>query len=497
MIKTLTRAQGISLRHLLPEARIAGADDIRAKSCCDDSRQTKPGDLFVALEGAEHDGHDFAREAVSRGATAILAERHLPVDGLPTCIVHDARDAYGRLCQALAGNPAASLKVIGVTGTNGKTATASLVAHMLMEAGHRPGILGSLGYCDGFDIAPATDTTPSPPVLAHWLARMAAGGCSHAVLEMTSRALVQSRAAGIEFDAAIVTDVGRDHLDYHGTLANYRNAKSRLLSQLSTEGVAVLNLDDPTCVEMLTHLHNPVLTVGLNSPAELTATVVERHLGEQTFLLTAGTETVPLRSKMIGDHHVVNCLSAAALGLVYGIDLPTVVRGIESAGQVPGHMESICCGQSFGVVVDHAQTNEGLAAALRALREVTEGRLICVFGAGGDRDRGKRPLMGRCAERMADQTIVTSDNPRSEDPESIAKQILAGFDSPARAQVVLDRAEAIQRALTMAAEGDCVLIAGRGHENYQAVGREHYFFDDRQLTRQLLYQMGEQQRTAA
>ena len=497
MIKTLTRAQGISLRQLLPEARIAGADDIRAKSCCEDSRQIEPGDLFVALEGGEHDGHDFAREAVARGATAILAERHLPVDGLPTCIVHDARDAYGRVCQALAGNPAASLKVIGVTGTNGKTTTASLVAHMLMEAGHRPGILGSLGYCDGFDLAPATGTTPSPPVLAHWLARMAAGGCSHAVLEMSSRALVQSRTAGIEFDAAIITDVGRDHLDFHGSLANYRNAKSRLLSQLSTEGVAVLNLDDPTCAEMLSQLHNPVLTVGIKSEAELTATVVERQLGEQTFLLTAGSETVPVRTKMIGDHHVINCLSAAALGLVYGIDLPTVVRGLESTGQVPGRMESICCGQSFGVVVDDAHTNEGLASALSALREVTKGRLICVFGAGGDRDRGKRPLMGRCVEKMADVAIVTTDNPRTEYPEAITKQICAGFDHPARAQVVLDRGEAIQRALGMATRGDCVLIAGRGAENHQTIGHERYFFDDRQLARQLLRQMAEQDRAAA
>ena len=494
MVKIRTRERGISLRQILPEARFAGTSDIRTESCCHDSRQVKPGDLFVALEGVEHDGHDFAREAVSRGATAILAERYLPVDGLPICQVPDARDAYGRLCQALVGNPAASLKVIGVTGTHGKATTASLIGHILMEAGFRTGILSTLGYFDGFDIAPATHTTPPPPVLAHWLARMAAGGCSHAVLEVSSLALVQSRIAGIELDGAVVTNVGRDHLDYHGSLVNYRHAKSRLFSHLSPDGVAVLNLDDPTCVEMLCQIHNPVLTVGLNSQAELTATVVERHLGEQTFLLTAGSETVPVRTRMIGDHHVANCLAAAAMGLAYGIDLPTVVRGIESAGQVPGRMESIGCGQPFSVVVDDAHSPDALATCLKTLREVTEGRVICVFGAEGESDRSKRPLMARCAERLADLAVVTSDNPRTEDPESIVHEICAGFDCPAEAQIILDRAEAIRWALGTARPGDCVLIAGKGHENHQIIGHEHYYFDDRRLARELLHQMFQPER---
>ena len=380
---------GVSLRGLFPQAQFLGSGDIRAGACTADSRQCRPGDLFVALRGAKSDGHLFARDAVNRGAIGVLAEQPLELDTIPQCIVPDSHAALGRLCQALAGDPSRRLRVIGVTGTNGKTTTSSLIAGVLSAAGCRVGTLGTLGYCDSVEMAPSVLTTPSAPELASWLARMDANGCSHAVMEVSSHALAQSRMAGVEFDVACVSNVRLDHLDYHHTLAEYRRAKQRLFEHLSADGLVVLNVDDPVAASFVNALHGPVLTVGQAQPAELTATVIERFTSEQTFLLTAGERSVPVRTQMIGDHHVSNCLVAAAVGLAYGIDLATVVRGLESVTAVSGRLERIECGQPFGVFVDYAHTPDALATVLDALRDVTPGRLTCVFGAGGDRDRQK------------------------------------------------------------------------------------------------------------
>jgi UDP-N-acetylmuramoyl-L-alanyl-D-glutamate--2,6-diaminopimelate ligase len=447
------------------------------------SHHVRPGDVFVAVTGATCDGHDFASEAIRRGAKALLVERLLPCGDVPTCVVPDTRNAFGRLCQALAGDPSRQMKVIGVTGTNGKSTTVSLIASVLRHAGARPGVLGSLGYFDGVSVAAGSHTTPPAPVLADWLARMAANGCSHAVVEVSSHALSQSRLSGIEFDAVCVTNVRRDHLDYHGSVQNYRRTKARLLDLLSPSGAVVLNADDPVCAHWLSKICGPVLTVGIESEAELTATVVEREASEQTFLITAGCDTIPVRTRMIGDHHIANCLTAAALGLIYGIELTTAVRGLEAVRNLPGRMERIDCGQPYLVVVDYAHTPDALAAVLGTLRYATAGRLICVFGAGGDRDRQKRAAMGSAVESLADVAIITSDNPRGEDPWRIAQAIRRGFELPERAQVILDREKAIYAALRAAGSGDCVLIAGKGHETHQVIGRHHYPFDDREVAR--------------
>ena len=479
----------ISLRRLLPAARFVAAADIEVISCSRDSRRVRPGDLFVALPGNVHDGHDFAPEAARRGAAALLAQRPLPGIGLPTCCVPDTREAYARLCQALAGSPGERLRVIGITGTNGKTTTSCLVASVLSTAGYPVGLLGTLGGFDGLDFEDSTLTTPPPEELARWLARMVANGCSHAVLEVSSHALDQSRIAGITLDAACVTNVRRDHLDYHRSILDYRMTKSRLLGYLSGEGFAVVNADDPTSASYLAEIHGPVLTVGIRSAAEISATVIERFLSEQTFLLTAGSETLPVRTRMIGTHHVYNCLVAAAVGLAYGVDLVTVARGLEAVEHVSGRLQRLECGQPFGVFVDYAHTPDALSGSLGTLREVTGGRLICVFGAGGDRDQGKRPLMGRAVERGADLAVVTTDNPRTEDPMAIQDDILRGFQRPERTEVIPDRAEAISWALAQAQPGDCVLIAGKGHEKRQIIGTKRIPFDDREVARQWLYQM--------
>ena len=477
----------LSLRALLPEAEFLGADDIHPLRCTSDSRRVRPGDLFAALPGQRYDGHQFISEAVRRGAASVLCERPPEGFGVPCGVVPHVCHAYGRVCQALAGNPSRQLKLIGVTGTNGKTTTSCLIASVLLKGGHRVGISGTLGYFDGLEVEPAAHTTPPADVLAPLLARMLANECTHATMEISSHALAQNRIAGVRLDVACVTNVSRDHLDYHGTLNDYRLAKSKVFDYLAPEGFAVVNADDAIAAGFLRHFAGPALTVGIHKPAEITATPVEQFPSEQTFLLTAGSETVPVRTRMIGTHHIYNCLTAAAVGLTYGLDLMTVVSGLEAVDYVPGRLQRIECGQPFSLFIDFAHTPDALAASLRALRQVISGRLICVFGAGGDRDRRKRPLMGQEAEKLADCVVLTSDNPRSEDPLEIVDEILEGFRQPPAAHVILDRIEAVHWALAHAQPGDCVLIAGKGHEDYQIVGEERIAMDDRQIAEEWLY----------
>jgi UDP-N-acetylmuramoyl-L-alanyl-D-glutamate--2,6-diaminopimelate ligase len=340
---------------------------------------------------------------------------------------------------------------------------------------------------DGRKVDEAALTTPPADQLASCFARMLRNGCSHAVMEVSSHALAQSRVAGVRFDVACLTNITRDHLDYHGSIQDYRLTKSRLFDHLAGEGFAVVNADDPAAAALLRRLEGPTLTVAIRSAAEITATPFEQLLSEQTFLLTAGSETVPVRTRMIGTHHIYNCLVAAAVGLAYGIDLPTVVRGLESVDYVPGRLERLECGQPFGVFVDFAHTPDALTGALTTLRQAISGRLICVFGAGGNRDQQKRPLMGRAVEAAADLAVVTSDNPRTEDPQAIICDVLSGFQDASAVRVLPDRAEAIQWALGQARPGDCVLIAGKGHEKYQIVGHERIPLDDCEIARQWLY----------
>ncbi len=479
--------QVVSLRRLLPEAEIIGADDVHISGCTSDSRQLREGELFAALPGSRCDGRDFAADAVARGCAAVLAERPIAELPVPSCVVPNPHESFARLCQLLAGSPSRHLKLIGVTGTNGKTTTSCLIAGVLSAADHRVGVLGTLGYLDGRIVEESTHTTPPPERLASLLSRMVRNGCTHAVMEVSSHALDQSRVAGLEFDAACVTNVTRDHLDYHATLSDYRQAKAKIFDHLNIEGFAVLNADDPGSAEFLRRHAGPALTIGIDSPAEITAVPVEQFASEQTFLLTAGSETVPVRTQMIGRHHIYNCMAAAAVGLAYGIELTTVARGLESIGHVPGRLERIECGQPFSVFVDFAHTPDALSGVLKTVRQVTTGRLICVFGAGGQRDSQKRPLMGRAVEKAADVAILTNDNPRHEDPLAIFRDVLAGLVNRDTVQVIPDRTAAIHRALGMAEPGDCVLIAGKGHETCQIVGDERLPHDDREVARQWLY----------
>jgi UDP-N-acetylmuramoyl-L-alanyl-D-glutamate--2,6-diaminopimelate ligase len=476
---------GVSLRELLSDVAVgAPAPDVRAASCTSDWRQVRPGDVFIAVADAEEDGHDRAVAAADRGAAAVVCERQLPVFKIPQFVVADSRAAYGRLCQALVGHPTQQLKVIGVTGTSGKTTVARLLTSIFREARITSGTLDSFGFWDGWEDRPACDGPLSPPLLARSLAEMAASGATHAVAEVSSRELSHGVLAGATLDAVCFTHVGRDHLDWHGSLQNYRQAKRRIFDHLHDDGVAVLNADDPVCAEMLCDLNRPALTFGMKKPAEISAQIIEQHVNEQTFVLTAGDESVGVRTKIIGDHHVYNCLAAAAMALTYGVELTTVARGLEAVDRLPGRMERIVCGQEFAVFVDAAGSPDTLRACLRAARQAASGRVICVFGADGEREIEQRPTMGRVVGAMTDVAVITGNHSRGEDPRMICLQVRGGFADVARPQIVVDRATAIARAMELARAGDAVVIAGMGERGHRL--SEDGLLNDAEIVRQIL-----------
>jgi UDP-N-acetylmuramoyl-L-alanyl-D-glutamate--2,6-diaminopimelate ligase len=486
MQQLLDRADGLRLREILPHGRFIGAGDIRVQSCCSDPRACRPGDVYVAIVDAVGDGHDAVDKALERGAVAVVAERLLPIR-VPCCVVPDTREAYGQICQRLAGQPDQRLRLVGVTGTHGKTTTAMLVAAVLQAAEQPVGITCSLGYSDGQVTAAAAAATPPSHELARWLSQMVANGCSHGVVEASSDALATRQLSGVSFDAAVLTNLRRDHLDLHGNLANYRRAKQRLFEHLKPGGFAVINSDDPASQELLASVQSPHITIGMHAAAQLQAQVLERCPSEQTFLLTAGHECIPVRTRTISDQFVYCCLSAAAVGLVMGLDLTTIVHGLESLTHVPGRLERLECGQEFSVFVDHAQTPSALTLALHAVRQITTGRVICVYGAAHWQDLEQRAAMGRVAERGADLGIITSNNPGHESPLQIAHDILDGFKHPEKAHIIPDRKKAIHWALGEARPGDTLIITGKGDELFQTIGQRQVAFDDRDVATRWLY----------
>jgi UDP-N-acetylmuramoyl-L-alanyl-D-glutamate--2,6-diaminopimelate ligase len=393
-----------------------------------------------------------------------------------------------QVCPGL-GHPSDKLKVIGVTGANGKTTTSCLIAGVLTHAGHKVGLLNTLGYFDGEDVEDAIYPMPPPDRLAALFERMALNGCSHAVMEVPQNALNKPHLAGISFDALCVTNVTRRHLDTQLKLDDYRPARSRLFERMRGEAFAVLNADDPVTEGYLRQVDGPALTVGIHSPAEITGLPIEQIPSEQTFLITAGSDTIPVRTQMIGKHHIYNCLAATAVGLAYGVELPRIVRTLEAAKHVPGRLERVECGQPFSVFVDFAQTPDALAGCLQTLRTVTKGRLICVFGADGMVDKKDRPLIGRVMERSADAAIITSADSQEKNSAAAMEDLLDGFQRPGSAEVVPDRRAAIYRALSLAEKGDCVLLAGKGYKTSQIDEETDIALNDRQITCDWLYEV--------
>jgi UDP-N-acetylmuramoyl-L-alanyl-D-glutamate--2,6-diaminopimelate ligase len=478
----------------LPAAQQVGGD-ARVTGIAYDSRRVRPGDLFCAVRGARHDGHAFCVEACERGAVALLVERavELPV---PQVVVPSVRDAMGPVASRFWGQPSQALEVVGVTGTNGKGAVTFLVRAVLEAGGMPCGVVGTLGAWYKGRWEALERTTPEAPDLHALLARMVEAGLRAAAVEVASHALALGRVGGVRFRAAAFTNLTQDHLDFHGTFEAYRDAKARLFERVDPEGVAVVNADDPHGAYMAARSRAPVLTYGLREGV-VRAEDVRVTAEGCTFTLATPAGRHPVRLRLVGRFNVANALCAAAVGLHYGVPLREIAEGLESVDVIPGRFERVEAGQPFSVIVDYAHTPDGLAHALETAREVARGRVIVAFGCGGDRDRSKRPRMGEVAATLADWVVVTSDNPRSEDPLAIVAEIVAGMDQArhegrARAswEVEPDRRKAIRTALQMAGPGDVVLLCGKGHETVQILRDRTVPFDDREEAREALRELG-------
>jgi UDP-N-acetylmuramoyl-L-alanyl-D-glutamate--2,6-diaminopimelate ligase len=448
-----------------------------------DSRAVERGALYAAVRGSQTDGHRFVADAIRRGAAAVMVETPQNA-GVPELLVRDGRRALLAAARAWYGDPARSLTLIGVTGTNGKTTTTGLVRHLL-NGGGRAGSIGTLGAFDGAgNEIPSTAgslTTPGAADLQATLAALRDRGVTHVAMETSSHALEQGRLDGLTFAAGIFTNLTRDHLDYHGTMEAYLAAKLRLSGYLALNGIEIVNLDDPIWREMPPR--DGRITYGTAPAADLRAEAVELGAGGSSFRLSGRWGEADVRLPLMGDFNVSNALGAAACSLGLGQALRDVVSRLEATPQVPGRMERIA-DRPCVVLRDYAHTPDALERALATLRPLTAGRLIVVFGCGGDRDKGKRPLMGGVAAALADLAIVTSDNPRTEDPDAIIDDIESGMGS-ARHLRFTERRAAIAAALAEARAGDTVLLAGKGHETYQVIGTEKQPFDERAIVREL------------
>ncbi len=449
-----------------------------------DSREVKPGMVYIAVRGSQADGHQYIPDAIKKGATAVVVEKADRIS-VPAVVVRDGRLAALSLGRFWFDNPGQHLTLIGVTGTNGKTTTTALVRH-LFNAGHTAGSIGTLGAFDGEGQAVKSTagslTTPGPIDLQATLASMVARGVTHVAMETSSHSLDQGRLDGLTYAAGIFTNLTRDHLDYHGTMESYLAAKMRLDSLLGLDGVQIVNLDDPAW-EALPARHRRV-TCGFHPAAMVRATEWELGNAGSTFNLVTPQGTAPIKLPLLGEFNISNALAAAATGIGLGKPLAQIADRLNQAPQVPGRMERIAEKPSV-VLRDYAHTPDALERALQSLRPVTPGKLIVVFGCGGERDRGKRPVMGRIAATLADLAIVTSDNPRRESPDLIIDEVEQGMGSTPH-QRFTDRRAAIAAALDAAREKDTVLLAGKGHETYQVIGTEKVPFDEATIVRELL-----------
>jgi UDP-N-acetylmuramoyl-L-alanyl-D-glutamate--2,6-diaminopimelate ligase len=466
------------LIHLVSSSRI---------SVTADSRQVVPGSVFVAVPGTTNDGHDFIPKAIEAGAIYIVAQKNVPVNGAELVIVPDSHAAWGLLAQAASGNPGAQLTSLAVTGTNGKTTITFLVRSIIQAAGSRCGMIGTVTYDTGAGAVESNMTTPDASSLAHMMAEMVGAGSKYMVIEASSHALSQKRLAGIDFKAAAFTNLTGDHLDYHKDMDNYLAAKSLLFEALAPEAFAVLNKQDPAAAKLAAKTKAKVLYYAVDEPAEISAHVIEMNADCTIYDLVYGGKKVRIKSPLLGRHNISNHLAAAGLCIGAGISLETIAKGLESLTVVPGRLQAVRCGQPFAVLVDYAHTDDALQNVLTTLKPICRNKLTVVFGCGGDRDKTKRPRMAKVAAKLADKIVVTCDNPRTEDPNQIIKDILAGLPTAAtNVTVEPDRKKAIGAALASAAKDDIVLIAGKGHETYQIIGKQKFDFCDKTVAESFL-----------
>ncbi len=491
---------GQRLSHLMqgyPMINLLGTLERNIEAVFYDSRKVGPQGLFVAMPGVRHDGSQFIKEALHRQAAAYITEA--PVDQLlelnaglqdaTAIIVEDSRHALAWVAARFYGHPSRQMSLVGITGTNGKTTLTYLLESIFNEAGNRSGVIGSINYRYPGNTASAPMTTPEALDINRLLTEMLAHDTAHCFMEVSSHALALKRVRELSFTVAVFTNLTRDHLDYHKSFEHYKASKKELFKDCAVKK-QVINTDDPVGREIVQETTRSTLTTGIDQPADVRAENCRVSVDGIRFTLKTPNGTVAIQSSLLGRHNIYNLLSASAVALSEGLSLEVIAQGLRALSSVPGRFEKIQLGQDFTVAVDYAHTDDALSNVLRAAREIARNRVIVVFGCGGDRDPGKRPLMGRVALELSDLAIITSDNPRTEDPDQIIGQICAGF--PAGVQLEKDyilrpqRREAIEFAVNHAQAGDLVLIAGKGHETYQILNTGTIAFDDREVAAEAL-----------
>lgn len=454
-----------------------------------DSRLVQPGSLFVCIKGYTVDGHRFAQSAADKGAAAIVAEAPVEVKGVPVILVSDSKRALALLSDYFYGQPTKKMRLIGVTGTNGKTSTTHMMDQIFQHHGEKTGLIGTLHIKMADEIVPVTNTTPESVVLQQNFSRMVDKGVQTAIMEVSSHALDLGRVRGCDFDVAVFTNLTQDHLDYHKTMDEYRRAKGLLFAQLGgafhyeRPKFAVLNIDDEASEAYVRSTAAHILTYGIESCADVKAENIEMTNKGTVFTLVTPVGKAEIVTKFIGRFSVYNLLAAAAAAIACDIPLATIKEALESMEGVAGRFELVDAGQPFSIIVDYAHTPDSLENVLKTVKDVAEHNVYCVVGCGGDRDRTKRPIMAGIAARYADKAIFTSDNPRSEDPAQILQDMKEGVDE-GQYTAIVNRKEAIEYAVSQAEKGDIILIAGKGHETYQIIGEQTFDFDDRIIAAQ-------------
>ena len=484
----------VNLRKEIPFASFVGCADITVSAVTAHSNECTPGCLFVTLPGTRTHGREHIPQALQRGAAAILTDFPLADVSLPQCIVSDVPKAYGQICHGMYGHPSRKMGIAGVTGTNGKTTTTWILRSLLESASRPAGLIGTIEYNDGIYAEPSQLTTPDATTMARLLAAMRDRQTKYAAIELSSHALAQGRPAGLGLDVAVVTNVTQDHLDYHETFEEYVAAKVKILDSLKPGGILVINANDPHWEAFVPNADRQigVLSFGTGEAADICYQITHQDQTGSRFLVHYGVERFECRIPLLGKHNVSNAVAAICAAVHLGLTTEEIQLGLAECRPVPGRMEPVDCGQNYQVLVDYAHTDDALAHAIETVRPLTAGKVILVFGAGGDRDCSKRPAMAQAAA-AADEIVVTSDNPRSESPHQIIEEILSGFPTNQRnIRVEVDRRLAIQNAIQLAGPGDTVIVAGKGHEKVQIQAGCRFPFDDVTVCREAI-QLAEQQ----
>ena len=461
--------------------------DIEITGITNDSRKVRPGYLYVAIKGYKADGHNFIKKSIECGAQAIVSEERSSLDtNIPQIIVRDTRKALSSLSCCFYNNPSQKINLVGVTGTNGKTTTTFLTKSVIEKAGYETGLIGTINYQIGKKVITAKETTPESVELQRLISEMVAAKMKFAVMEVSSHSAIQHRIENIDFKTAVFTNITTEHMDYHKTFPNYMNAKAELFKNLRKDSFAVLNADDEFSEYFADRTNAKIIWYGIKNDADIKAEIYKESTRDVMIKLSCFGREVDMKIPFVGLHNVYNALASVASAISLGFELDTIKSGIETASTVPGRLENVPCDRGFKVVIDYAHTPHALETVLHALKNPVKGRILLVFGCGGDRDKEKRPQMGRIADEKSDIFWLTNDNPRSEDPLAIIDDIKAGIKSGRSLHIQTNRYKAIEDALSEAKDDDLIIIAGKGHEKYQIIKDTIVPFDDREVVKNIL-----------